>query len=148
MKRIKFKEKNILTSINIRKFLSLVILIFITSCSSHKFNLNIQPDKLSNNSQPFYIIIKKNSMLNYMNYSINDAYKDYLHSSKSSKIFLIYPSKEKQSISVSKSHKNGISIYFLFQKMPSQNNWKIFISPKKQKNKTIFISKSNRLEVL
>ncbi|MED7818889.1 MULTISPECIES: type VI secretion system lipoprotein IglE [unclassified Francisella] len=126
----------------------LLLFIMLSGCASSTFNLTVNPNKLSNSKQPFYVIVKQESMYDYLDSSVNTVYDNYLKKGSNDASFLIYPEKGKQTIPIEKSDKDGISIYFLFQKESNSGNWKFYINPNNQKDKTVNISKNNVMEVL
>ncbi|APC92440.1 MULTISPECIES: type VI secretion system lipoprotein IglE [Francisella] len=132
---------------NIKLALLAILFLILTGCASSSFDLTVQPDKLTNNGQPFYVIVKDEPMFSYLDSSINSVYESYLKSDDKHNSFLIYPNKGKQSISIQKSKKDGVSVYFLFQKKPSVGDWKFYINSDSQKDKTINITKNNLVEV-
>ena len=129
----------------IKQVLMLLVLLTISGCASSNFDLRIQADKLTNSGKPFYVVVKEDSMSNYINTSLLNAYQDYLSDSDS---FLVYPSNDEQSISIAKSKDNGIAVYFLFQKNPKINAWKYYINSDEQKDTLVKITNNNVIEVL
>ncbi|ASG68505.1 hypothetical protein fh0823_15340 [Francisella halioticida] len=144
MKNIKIRNT---FSQSIRLALILTLFLILSGCVSSTFNLIVQPDKLSNDGQPFYVIIKQEQMSNYLHSNVGIVYDSYLKKDKKNNSTLIYPNKGKQSISIKKSEKEGISVYFLFKKKPSEGHWKFYINPDNEKDKRVNISKNNVMEV-
>jgi hypothetical protein len=132
----------------IKLFCVALFFLMLSSCARSTFDLTVNPNKLSNNSQPFYVIVKQESMYDYLDSSVNSVYESYLKKGSNDASFLIYPDKGKQTIPIGKSDKGGVSVYFLFQKESNSGNWKFYINPDNQKDKTINISKNNVMEVL
>ncbi|WP_150467831.1 type VI secretion system lipoprotein IglE [Francisella sp. SYW-9] len=133
---------------NIKSVSVLILFLLLLGCTSSNFNLIIQPNKLSNDGQPFYVIVKKESMFNYLDSNVDSVYDSYLNTGKKDYGVLIYPSKGKQVIPIGKSKNQGISVYFLFKRNKGEGSWKFYINPNNQEDKTVNISKNNVMEVL
>ncbi|AJI56181.1 putative lipoprotein [Francisella philomiragia] len=126
----------------------ILLLTMITGCYSTNFDLKINPSESSNNGQPFYVFIKNSSMSNYTNSNIDKVYKEYIKDNSVYNSLLINPKDGIRSISIPKSDEDGVAIYFLFKRTMNINDWKIYVSPKDQKDMMVTVSKNNKLGVL
>jgi hypothetical protein len=132
----------------IKLTIALMPLFMIIGCTNSTFNLILHPNELSNNGQPFYVLIKENSIYDFINSSIANVYKDYLNDDVFSESLLIYPENGQKSVSISNSKKDGVSVYFLFQKSPRNKVWKYYINSDKQKDMILKITSNNMIEAL
>ena len=144
MKNIRIKNTYLK---NIKLALISALFLILSGCASSSFNLTVQPNKLSNDGQPFYVIVKKEPIFSYIDSDVDSVYDSYLKTDSKDDSILVYPSKGKQSIPIEKSEKEGVSVYFLFKKKPSEGHWKLYINPDSQKDKTVNISKNNVMKV-
>ena len=98
-------------------------------------------------TRPTLVIVKKEPIFSYIDSDVDSVYDSYLKTDSKDDSILVYPSKGKQSIPIEKSEKEGVSVYFLFKKKPSEGHWKLYINPDSQKDKTVNISKNNVMKV-
>ncbi|OIN83391.1 hypothetical protein [Francisella sp. TX07-6608] len=86
MKNIKIKNNYFK---KIKLVLVAIVFLVLSGCASSSFDLAIQPDKLTNNGQPFYVIVKDEPMFSYLDSSIDSVYQSYLKSDDKNNSFLI-----------------------------------------------------------
>ena len=122
-----------------------ISVIVLAGCASTTYDLKVDPSKMSNNGQPFYILIKNNSPSNYLASNYKTVYQDYIDDNISQKL-LVYPQKGVQTWKIKKANDRGMSFYFLFQNMPNSGNWKLYLTPYDQSDLSVAISKNDNIQ--
>ncbi len=129
----------------VRLVFVIVSVVLFEGCASTTYDLKVDPSKMTNNGQPFYILIKNNSPSNYLASNYETVYQDFTDDKVSQKL-LVYPQKGVQTWQIKRANDRGMSFYFLFQNMPNSVNWKLYLTPYDQRDLSVTISRNDNIQ--